>query len=136
QRGRLGGGAAPPAVASHPARAQRHQPCSSGAVARRVRMAVMRVLFASWAGGGHFAPLAPIGWALRAAGHEVFVAGQPSGAAAIVQSGLPALPVGPDVDMFEVLRTRRAGSHERGYPGMLATAEAIADGLADDLVAF
>jgi len=96
----------------------------------------MRVLFASWAGGGHFAPLAPIGWALRAAGHEVFVAGQPSGAAAIVQSGLPALPVGPDVDMFEVLRTRRAGSHERGYPGMLATAEAIADGLADDLVAF
>jgi UDP:flavonoid glycosyltransferase YjiC (YdhE family) len=110
----------------------------------------MRVLFASWAGGGHFAPLVPIGWALRAAGHEVLVATHPSHADTVTRAGLPALPVGPDVDMFALFRAKRQGrpwrprgaedpaarDDRRGYLGMRDIAEAVADALADDLVAF
>jgi UDP:flavonoid glycosyltransferase YjiC (YdhE family) len=118
----------------------------------------MRVMMSSWAGGGHFAPLVPLGWALRAAGHEVLVACHPAQADAVVRAGLPALPLGPDVDMFALLRAKRAGrawrprrggepdaangctagpaGGLRGYPGMLETAEAVADVLADELVAF
>lgn len=95
----------------------------------------MRVLFASWAGGGHFAPLVPTGWALRAAGHEVLVACHPSGRDAVVRAGLAALPLGPDLDMFALLRARRA-SGERGYAGMVGTALAVAEHLIDDLVAY
>jgi UDP:flavonoid glycosyltransferase YjiC (YdhE family) len=100
----------------------------------------MRVLFASWAGGGHFAPLVPVGWALRAAGHEVLVASHPADVDPILRSGLPALPIGPDTDLFLLLRARRVQrSREPGAPGfqdMLATALAVTDRLADDLVAF
>jgi len=98
----------------------------------------MRVLFTSWAAGGHFAPLVPIGWALRAAGHEVLVACHPSGTEPIVRAGLSALPVGRDVDMFELLGARRRTTSEtgRGYQGMLETAGEVAEYLADDLVAF
>lgn len=112
----------------------------------------MRVLFATWAGGGHYAPLVPIGWALRAAGHDVMVTSHPYYAATITASGLPALPAGPDVDMFELLRAKRRGEEwrpwrpggaradpprfRRGYPGMSDTAEEVAHALADDLVAF
>jgi UDP:flavonoid glycosyltransferase YjiC (YdhE family) len=109
----------------------------------------MRVLFASWAGGGHFAPLVPLGWALRAAGHEVLVACHPSETGPIVAAGLGALPAGPDVDMFALLRAKRAGqawrprtdadpptADSRGYAGMVQVAEAVADALADDVMAF
>jgi UDP:flavonoid glycosyltransferase YjiC (YdhE family) len=109
----------------------------------------MRVLFTSWATPGHFAPLVPIGWALRAAGHEVLVASHPADTEPIVAAGLPALPVGPDVNMFAVLRAKRhapqrqvspltgSGSGQtRDYRGIVEAAEAVADVLADDLVAF
>jgi UDP:flavonoid glycosyltransferase YjiC (YdhE family) len=100
----------------------------------------VRVLFASWGGGGHFAPLVPLGWALRAAGHEVLVACHPGDTGPIVRAGLPALPVGPDVDLFAVLRERREwpgdGARTRGYAGMSASAVVVADILADDLVAY
>jgi UDP:flavonoid glycosyltransferase YjiC (YdhE family) len=107
----------------------------------------MRVLFTSWAGGGHFAPLVPLGWALRAAGHEVLVACHPGQTDPILRAGLPALPVGPDVDMFALFRAKRRGGtwrpretsssdNLRGYVGMLETAEAVADVLADELVEF
>jgi len=108
----------------------------------------LRVLFTSWAGGGHYAPLVPLGWALRAAGHEVLVACHPGQTDPILRSGLPALPVGPDVDMFALFRAKRRGGawrprglagnveNQRGYAGMLETAEAVADALADELVAF
>lgn len=95
----------------------------------------MRVLFTSWAGGGHFAPLVPTGWALRAAGHEVLVACHPSDADPIVRAGLPALPVGAELDMFGLLRSRRTGA-PRGYAGMVATAEVVAEALADELLAY
>lgn len=106
----------------------------------------MRVLFASWAGGGHFAPLVPLGWALRASGHEVLVACHPSETGPIVAAGLGALPVGPDVNMFELLKAKREerrwrpsgreGGNTRGYLGMVETSEAIAEVLVDDLLAF
>lgn len=95
----------------------------------------MRVLFASWAGGGHFAPLVPTGWALRAAGHEVLVACHPSGRDPVVRAGLPALPLGTDLDMFALLRARRANG-ERGYAGMVGTGLAVAEHLIDGLIAY
>ncbi|MET9078401.1 hypothetical protein ABZX95_41165, partial [Streptomyces sp. NPDC004232] len=59
----------------------------------------MRALFITWAWGSHYYPLVPFGWALRAAGHEVLVASHPSFAPIITGSGLPALPVGDDIDV-------------------------------------
>jgi UDP:flavonoid glycosyltransferase YjiC (YdhE family) len=100
----------------------------------------MRVLFASWSGGGHFAPLVPLGWALRAAGHEVLVACHPGGEAQIVQSSLGALPVGPELDMFRFMRDVREGTHtgrpSKGYQGMLDIGKGVAGVLADDLLAY
>src|SRR5690242_9158774 len=106
----------------------------------------MRVMFTAWAGGGHFAPLVPLGWALRAAGHDVLVACHPSQADSVLRAGLPALPLGPDVDMFALFRAKRRGQAwrpgggsadgSRGYAGMLETAQAVAEVLADDLLAF
>ncbi len=112
----------------------------------------MRVLFATWAGGGHYAPLVPLGWALRAAGHEVLVASHPSYVPTIVGSGLPALPAGPDIDMFALLHAKHSGEewrpwrpegaaagpvpNRRGYGGMSDTAEQVAHVLAGDVVSF
>ncbi|MFY1699385.1 MULTISPECIES: nucleotide disphospho-sugar-binding domain-containing protein [unclassified Solwaraspora] len=106
----------------------------------------MRVLFASWAGGGHFAPLVPTGWALRAAGHEVLVACHPTETGPVVRAGLPALPIGPPVDMFALLRQQRRERLRRPRPapvagrldftGMVATAEVVAGLLADELLRF
>lgn len=64
----------------------------------------MRVLMTSWAWPSHYMPMAPVGWALRAAGHEVRVASQPALAPVITQSGQVAVPVGPDLDHVEVHR--------------------------------
>ncbi|MYT32516.1 DUF1205 domain-containing protein [Streptomyces sp. SID8354] len=63
----------------------------------------MRALFITWPWSSHFYPMAPLGWALRAAGHEVMVASQPSFAPTITGAGLPALPVGPDLDIVDQL---------------------------------
>ncbi|MEU5210192.1 nucleotide disphospho-sugar-binding domain-containing protein [Streptomyces sp. NPDC020742] len=69
----------------------------------------MRVLAATWDLPGHFNPLVPLCWALRAAGHEVTVVSNPGLAPAISRSGLPALAAGrPDFDSYAVLRERLA----------------------------
>ncbi|RSM44872.1 DUF1205 domain-containing protein [Amycolatopsis balhimycina DSM 5908] len=68
----------------------------------------MRVLFATWAQKGHYQPLVPLGWALRAAGHEVAVLTHPPFAPVVTESGLPAVPVGPDIDVTRQLRERYA----------------------------
>lgn len=73
----------------------------------------MRVLFVTWSVSGHFKPLVPIAWALRAAGHEVLVASHPSFMGAITETGLPGLPVGPDVDVqAEIRKNITAGSRQ------------------------
>ncbi len=64
----------------------------------------MRALFATWAWRTHFNPLVPLGWALRAAGHEVMVLSPPDFTPAITAAGLPALPAGPEFDLPTVLR--------------------------------
>jgi UDP:flavonoid glycosyltransferase YjiC (YdhE family) len=63
----------------------------------------MRVLLTTWDWSGHFFPLVPLGWALRAAGHDVLVATDPGFASTVVRAGLPALPVGPRFDSAQVL---------------------------------
>jgi UDP:flavonoid glycosyltransferase YjiC (YdhE family) len=68
----------------------------------------MRVLFATWAQTGHYQPLVPLGWALRAAGHDVAVLTHPPFAPVVTGSGLPAVPVGPDIDVTALLRERYA----------------------------
>lgn len=112
----------------------------------------MRVLFATWPWRNHFNPMVPLGWALRAAGHEVVVACHPSFARTITQAGLPALPVGAEVDLDEVLRTAVRSSTWRPRPEgrsdaenplkrrkgltVLRVAAASADAMADDALRF
>lgn len=62
----------------------------------------MRILLTSWAWPSHYLPMAPLGWALRAAGHEVRVASQPALTPVITTSGQVAVPCGPDLDHAEV----------------------------------
>ncbi|MBO0866929.1 MAG: DUF1205 domain-containing protein [Micromonosporaceae bacterium] len=62
----------------------------------------MRVLITSWAWPSHYLPLAPLGWALRAAGHEVRVASQPRLTPVILDSGAVAVHSGPDLDHDQV----------------------------------
>jgi glycosyltransferase (activator-dependent family) len=56
----------------------------------------MRVLFATYAVKTHFQAMVPLAWALRNAGHEVRVAGQPELVDVITKAGLTAVPVGTD----------------------------------------
>ncbi|OLR95309.1 activator-dependent family glycosyltransferase [Actinokineospora bangkokensis] len=56
----------------------------------------MRVLFVCMPHPTHWQPMVPLAWALRAAGHEVRVAGQPELAEAITGSGLTAVPIGTE----------------------------------------
>lgn len=64
----------------------------------------MRVLMVSWAWPSHFLPMVPLGWALRAAGHEVRVASQPALGQVITDAGQVAVATGPDLDHAEVHR--------------------------------
>ncbi|MFG1846889.1 activator-dependent family glycosyltransferase [Micromonospora carbonacea] len=63
----------------------------------------MRVLMTSFAHNTHYYSLVPLAWALRAAGHEVRVASQPSLTDTIVRSGLTAVPVGDDQAIIDLL---------------------------------
>ena len=54
----------------------------------------MRVLLISTPVPTHFLPLTPLGWALRAAGHTVLVAGQPDIIPAAYGAGLSAVEIG------------------------------------------
>jgi UDP:flavonoid glycosyltransferase YjiC (YdhE family) len=62
----------------------------------------MRVLLTSWAWPSHYLPMVPLGWALRAAGHEVRVASQPALGPVITDSGQVAVATGHDLDHAEV----------------------------------
>jgi UDP:flavonoid glycosyltransferase YjiC (YdhE family) len=94
--------------------------------------------------------MVPLGWALRAAGHEVFVASHPGFAPVITSAGLPALPVGPDFDwQAEVdtetergrwfdegsLTAQQIRRRRRDMVGLLAPRRS-AEVMADDLLAF
>jgi UDP:flavonoid glycosyltransferase YjiC (YdhE family) len=58
----------------------------------------VRVLFTPWAQPTHYYHMVPLVWALRAAGHEVRVAGQPRVVEAVKRSGLTVTTVGTGYD--------------------------------------
>ncbi|GHE70870.1 glycosyl transferase [Streptomyces longispororuber] len=63
----------------------------------------MRVLLMSTPVSTHFAPSIPLGWALRAAGHDVLVAGQPDIVGTAHGAGLCTAVVGEWFDALEPL---------------------------------
>ncbi|MER7307064.1 nucleotide disphospho-sugar-binding domain-containing protein [Streptomyces griseoluteus] len=67
---------------------------------------MMRVLFVVTPVAGHLSPLAPLAWALRDAGHEVLVAGQPDILATARAAGLHTATVGEPFRMDEMLLGR------------------------------
>nr|WP_052478257.1 nucleotide disphospho-sugar-binding domain-containing protein [Kibdelosporangium sp. MJ126-NF4]CEL17197.1 Glycosyltransferase [Kibdelosporangium sp. MJ126-NF4]CTQ91573.1 Glycosyltransferase [Kibdelosporangium sp. MJ126-NF4] len=76
----------------------------------------MRILFTPHSARQHLYPLVPLAWACRAAGHEVRIAGAPVLAAAMYDTGLPAVVVGRDVAPPAVASrgiTARFYAHER-----------------------
>lgn len=60
----------------------------------------MRVLFATYSEKTHFHAMVPLAWALRTAGHEVRVASQPALTEVITRTGLTAVPVGQDHNLW------------------------------------
>ncbi|MFI1443898.1 activator-dependent family glycosyltransferase [Streptomyces fructofermentans] len=64
----------------------------------------MKVLLTSFAMDAHFNGSVPLAWALRAAGHEVRVASQPSLTGSITAAGLTAVPVGADHRLDEMVK--------------------------------
>jgi UDP:flavonoid glycosyltransferase YjiC (YdhE family) len=105
----------------------------------------MRILMSTWGWRSHFYCLAPLGWALQAAGHEVRVASQPSMAPTITTAGLAAVPLGADLDFGQVFaekigevgRLDAAASSEQVEPaitpdgGVVRFAEALLADLVD-----
>ncbi|MEU5958584.1 activator-dependent family glycosyltransferase [Streptomyces sp. NPDC047525] len=67
----------------------------------------MRVLFVTMPFTSHLQPMVPLAWALRSAGHEVRVAGEPAFLDTINEAGLTAVSVGPEETLESRLRTLR-----------------------------
>ncbi|MGC5562287.1 nucleotide disphospho-sugar-binding domain-containing protein [Streptomyces sp. FR-108] len=67
----------------------------------------MRVLFVTMPFKSHLQPMVPLAWALRAAGHEVQVAGEPAFLDTINRAGLTAVAVGPEEPLEQRLRSIR-----------------------------
>lgn len=63
----------------------------------------LRILMTTGTQPGHFWPMAPLGWALQAAGHEVEVGCLPDLAPFVGAAGLTARVVGQGVDLEEIL---------------------------------
>jgi UDP:flavonoid glycosyltransferase YjiC (YdhE family) len=77
----------------------------------------MRVLLTAVSWPTSYFHLVPLGWALRAAGHDVRVAGHPDIGEAITGSGLTAAPVGGGYDYLAgLVEARRAVERALGRP--------------------
>jgi UDP:flavonoid glycosyltransferase YjiC (YdhE family) len=97
----------------------------------------MRVVFTAWAWPSHLYAMVPLAWACRAQGHEVVVASQPALTGVILGTGLPAAPVGHDVDAVAAFRAIAAGPGAPGAPSgprVLGLLGALAEAMAADLV--
>ena len=66
----------------------------------------MRVLFMATPTPSHFTPMIPLVWALRTAGHDVLVAGQPDIVGPALAAGLPAAEIGDLYDAVEAIRAK------------------------------
>ena len=90
----------------------------------------MRVLILSSPESTHFTPMVPLAWALRGAGHEVLVAGQPDIIPAAHSAGLCTVTIGREVNGKDTL-TPPLGSrrpievHGATTPRMFAIASKI-----------
>jgi len=73
----------------------------------------MRVLFTVFAAKAHLYNLVPLAWALRSEGHEVCVASQPDLVEDITRTGLPAVSVGPALNLMQT--AQEVASDEAGY---------------------
>ena len=97
----------------------------------------MRILFTTWAWPSHLYAMVPMAWACRIAGHEVLVASQPSLTQEILHTGLPAAPVGCEVDAVATFRNivfPPLGQPTGGGPRVLDLLGALAGSMARDLV--
>ncbi|MFI9388430.1 nucleotide disphospho-sugar-binding domain-containing protein [Kutzneria sp. NPDC052558] len=106
----------------------------------------MKVLFTTWAWPSHLYAMAPLAWALRSAGHEVRIASQPALMPTVKDLGLPAIPVGSDVDTAAMVReyllppdqtappARRGAGKPGGVPRALRMLLAHAESMLPDLV--
>lgn len=72
----------------------------------------MRVLFTTTAIASHLNLMTPLAWALRAAGHEVRMASQPTLSDAVAAAGLTAVPVGNPLDTERHTHLMRADPGE------------------------
>ena len=96
----------------------------------------MRVLMSTWGWRSHFHCLAPLGWALQAAGHEVRVASHPAMAGTISSAGLAAVPLGPDLSFAEAFAGmigRVSGEGDGGAGGDRENGRAARDGRQRDV---
>jgi UDP:flavonoid glycosyltransferase YjiC (YdhE family) len=97
----------------------------------------MRILFTTWAWPSHLYAMVPVAWACRARGHDVLVASQPGLTETIQRTGLPAAPVGHDVDVvptFRDIALPAAASRPRGGPRVLRLLTSLAEAMVDDLI--
>ncbi|MFI1913920.1 nucleotide disphospho-sugar-binding domain-containing protein [Nocardia sp. NPDC020380] len=67
----------------------------------------MRILCTTFPWHSHHFPMVPLEWACQTAGHEVRVASTPALTDTIIESGLPAIAVGKDVDLVRMSTDRR-----------------------------
>jgi UDP:flavonoid glycosyltransferase YjiC (YdhE family) len=103
----------------------------------------VRLIFTTWAWPSHLYAMVPLAWACRAAGHEVLVASQPELTGAIAGTGLPAAPVGHDLDVVavfrDIARSRNIAGPRAPAPGtdgprVLGLLAALAEAMVDDLI--
>jgi UDP:flavonoid glycosyltransferase YjiC (YdhE family) len=73
----------------------------------------LRVLITASPLVGHFWPVVPLGWALRAAGHDVRVACLPNIAPEVLAAGLPPLVTGEHLDLGPILENLDADGASR-----------------------
>ncbi|WP_216216685.1 nucleotide disphospho-sugar-binding domain-containing protein [Amycolatopsis aidingensis] len=79
----------------------------------------MRVLFVVSSWPGHYFPMVPLGWALRAAGHEVHVLCTESDVDRLTAAGLTPVPLLDTLDLLLFTRSFNVGSFYLGswpYP--------------------
>ncbi|MEV4254366.1 protein IroB, partial [Spirillospora sp. NPDC049652] len=94
----------------------------------------MRIVFVTWAWPSHLYALVPTAWACRLRGHDVLVAAPPALTADVRRAGLPAAPVGRDIDAVPVFRDIATGPPGKGGgPRVLGLLDAIAESMTGDL---
>lgn len=77
----------------------------------------MRVLFLATPVPSHVAPMMPLAWALRAAGHEVLVVGQPDIVPTVQAAGLSCVTFGAHYHVLDLLQDMPTGVPSGGTAG-------------------